>query len=110
MTAAGWGYALWGVGLTTQSAYTMIPNLVLFYNFFSIAVVQIFIYCKNHVFNCVILLLLLLLLVVVVVVLVSHLSTVQERVALSKTLLLLLLLLFVIALLNVLDLLVNIGQ
>jgi hypothetical protein len=108
MTAAGWGYALWGVGLTTQSAYTMIPNLVLFYNFFSIAVVQIFIYCKNHVFNCVILLLLLLL--VVVVVLVSHLSTVQERVALSKTLLLLLLLLFVIALLNVLDLLVNIGQ
>jgi hypothetical protein len=107
MTAAGWGYALWGVGLTTQSAYTMIPNLVLFYNFFSIAVVQIFIYCKNHVFNCVILLLLLL---VVVVVLVSHLSTVQERVALSKTLLLLLLLLFVIALLNVLDLLVNIGQ
>jgi hypothetical protein len=106
MTAAGWGYALWGVGLTTQSAYTMIPNLVLFYNFFSIAVVQIFIYCKNHVFNCVILLLLLL----VVVVLVSHLSTVQERVALSKTLLLLLLLLFVIALLNVLDLLVNIGQ
>jgi hypothetical protein len=108
MTAAGWGYALWGVGLTTQSAYTMIPNLVLFYNFFSIAVVQIFIYCKNHVFNCVILLLLLL--VVVVVVLVSHLSTVQERVALSKTLLLLLLLLFVIALLNVLDLLVNIGQ